>query len=59
MALGSDFDSIPPKGIRDISHLPLLTDMLRRGQFEGHPEFLGGNFPRISSDYQANNLLAA
>lgn len=49
--LGSDFDGgpTPPKGISDISHLPLLTDaMLRRGwSREKIHKFLGGNLLRV------------
>ncbi|HUS05491.1 MAG TPA: dipeptidase [Bryobacteraceae bacterium] len=51
VALGSDFDGgpTPPKGIRDISGLPLLTDaMLRRGWPEERiRKFLGGNLLRV------------
>jgi membrane dipeptidase len=51
VSLGSDFDGgpTPPKGIRDISHLPMLTDaMLRRGWPEGRiRKFLGGNLLRV------------
>jgi membrane dipeptidase len=51
VALGSDFDGgpTPPRGIRDISHLPMLTEaMLRRnwGQ-ERIRKFLGGNVLRV------------
>jgi membrane dipeptidase len=49
--LGSDFDGgpTPPKGISDISHLPLLTDaMLRRGWSEQRiRKFLGLNLLRV------------
>jgi membrane dipeptidase len=49
--LGSDFDGgpTPPKGISDISHLPLLTDaMLRRGWSEERiRKFLGLNLLRV------------
>jgi membrane dipeptidase len=51
VALGSDFDGgpTPPKGIKDISHLPLLTDaMLRRGWSEQRiRKFLGLNLLRV------------
>jgi membrane dipeptidase len=51
VALGSDFDGgpTPPKGIRDISDLPLLTDaMLRRGWTEQRiRKFLGLNLLRV------------
>jgi membrane dipeptidase len=49
--LGSDFDGgpTPPKGISDISHLPLLTEaMLRRGwRVETINKFLGANLLRV------------
>lgn len=49
--LGSDFDGgpTPPRGISDISHLPLLTDaMVRRGWSESRiRKFLGGNLLRV------------
>jgi membrane dipeptidase len=49
--LGSDFDGgpTPPKGISDISHLPMLTDaMLRRGWSEERiKKFLGQNLLRV------------
>ena len=49
--LGTDFDGgpTPPKGISDISHLPLLTDaMLRRGWSEQRiRKFLGLNLLRV------------
>lgn len=49
--LGSDFDGgpTPPRGIRDISHLPLLTEaMLKRGWSRARIEkFLGGNLLRV------------
>lgn len=49
--LGSDFDGgpTPPKGMRDISDLPALTDaMLRRGWSEARiRKFLGGNLLRV------------
>jgi membrane dipeptidase len=51
VSLGSDFDGgpTPPKGMRDISHLPMLTDaMLRRGWKEERiRKFLGGNLLRV------------
>ena len=51
VALGSDFDGgpTPPRGIRDISDLPMLTDaMLRRGWSEVRiRKFLGGNLLRV------------
>jgi membrane dipeptidase len=51
VSLGSDFDGgpTPPKGIRDISDLPVLTDaMLRRGWSEARiRKFLGGNLLRV------------
>ncbi|HUQ91678.1 MAG TPA: dipeptidase [Bryobacteraceae bacterium] len=51
VALGSDFDGgpTPPKGIRDIRDLPLLTEaMLQRGWSEDRiRKFLGGNLLRV------------
>ena len=51
VALGSDFDGgpTPPRGIRDISDLPMLTDaMLRRGWSEQRiRKFLGLNLLRV------------
>jgi membrane dipeptidase len=51
VALGTDFDGgpTPPKGIHDISHLPMLTDaMLRRGWSEERiRKFLGLNLLRV------------
>jgi len=51
VALGSDFDGgpTPPRGVSDISDLPLLTDaMLRRGYSETRiRKFLGGNWMRV------------
>lgn len=51
VALGSDFDGgpTPPKGIRDIRDLPLLTEaMLQRGWSETRiRKFLGGNLLRV------------
>jgi membrane dipeptidase len=51
VALGSDFDGgpTPPRGVRDIRDLPLLTEaMLRRGYSETRiRKFLGGNVMRV------------
>jgi membrane dipeptidase len=51
VALGTDFDGgpLPPRGIRDIRDLPLITDaMLRRGYSEERiDKFLGGNVLRV------------
>ena len=51
VALGSDFDGgpTPPKGIRDIRDLPLLTEaMLQKGWSEELiGKFLGGNLLRV------------
>lgn len=51
VALGSDFDGgpSPPRGIRDIRDLVLITDaMLRRGYSEERiRKFLGGNLLRV------------
>lgn len=51
VALGNDFDGgpTPPRGIRDISNLPLITEaMLRRGYSEERiRKFLGGNLLRV------------
>lgn len=51
VSLGSDFDGgpTPPKGMRDISDLPMLTEaMLRRGWPESRiRKFLGGNLLRV------------
>ena len=51
MALGSDFDGgpDPPRGMHDISDLPMLTDaMLRRGWPEERiRKFLGLNLLRV------------
>jgi membrane dipeptidase len=56
--LGTDFDGgpTPPKGISDISHLPLLTDaMLRRGWSEARiKKFLGQNLLRVFGQITAN-----
>jgi membrane dipeptidase len=50
VALGTDFDGgpTPPRGMRDISDLPLITDaMLRRGYSDQRiKKFLGGNLLR-------------
>ncbi|MFM8394482.1 MAG: dipeptidase [Acidobacteriota bacterium] len=51
VALGNDFDGgpTPPRGIRDISDLAMITDaMLRRGYSEERiRKFLGGNMLRV------------
>jgi membrane dipeptidase len=51
VALGSDFDGGPtlPRGMRDVSDLPMLADaMLRRGWSQQRIEkFLGGNMLRV------------
>ena len=51
VALGTDFDGgpTPPRGMTDISHLPMLTDaMLRRGWSETRiRKFMGGNLLRV------------
>ena len=51
VALGSDFDGgpTPPRGIRDIRDLAMITDaMLRRGYSEERiRKFLGGNLLRV------------
>jgi len=51
VALGSDFggNPTPPRGIRDISDLALITDaMLRHGYSEQRiRKFLGGNLLRV------------
>ncbi len=51
VALGSDFDGgpTPPRGMRDIRDLPMITDaMLRRGYSEQRiRKFLGGNLLRV------------
>jgi membrane dipeptidase len=51
VALGSDFDGgpTPPRGMKDISDLPMLTDaMLRRGWSEARiRKFLGQNLLRV------------
>jgi membrane dipeptidase len=51
VALGSDFDGGPtlPRGMRDISDLPMLTEaMLNRGWSEARiRKFLGGNLLRV------------
>jgi membrane dipeptidase len=51
VSLGTDFDGGPtlPKGIHDISDLPMITDaMLRRGYSEERiRKFLGGNLLRV------------
>mgnify|MGYP001817309939 CR=1 FL=1 len=49
--LGTDFDGgpTPPRGMRDVSDLPLLTEaMSRRGYSEERiRKFLGGNLLRV------------
>jgi membrane dipeptidase len=51
VALGTDFDGgpPPPRGIQDVSDLPMITDaMLRRGYSEERiRKFLGGNLLRV------------
>ncbi|MBI3664682.1 MAG: membrane dipeptidase [Acidobacteria bacterium] len=51
VALGTDFDGgpTPPRGMRDIRDLPLITEaMLRRGYSEQRiRKFLGGNLLRV------------
>lgn len=51
VALGTDFDGgpTPPRGMRDIRDLPMITDaMLRRGYSEERiRKFLGGNLLRV------------
>jgi len=51
VALGTDFDGgpTPPRGMRDIADLPMITDaMLRRGySAERIRKFLGGNLLRV------------
>jgi membrane dipeptidase len=51
VALGSDFDGgpTPPRGMRDIRDLAMITDaMLRRGYSEARiRKFLGGNLLRV------------
>jgi membrane dipeptidase len=51
VSLGTDFDGgpTPPRGMWDISHLPMLTDaMLRRGWSETRMrKFMGGNLLRV------------
>ncbi len=51
VALGTDFDGgpLPPRGIRDVRDLPLITDaMVRRGYSEERiDKFLGGNVLRL------------
>ena len=51
VALGTDFDGgpTPPRGMRDISDLPLLTEaMLKHGYSETRiRKFLGGNLLRV------------
>ena len=51
VALGTDFDGgpTPPKGMRDVSDLPLITEaMVRRGYSDERiRKFLGGNLLRV------------
>jgi membrane dipeptidase len=51
VALGTDFDGgpAPPRGLHDVSDLPMITDaMLRRGySAERIRKFLGGNLLRV------------
>lgn len=51
VSLGTDFDGgpTPPRGMTDISHLPMLTDaMLRRGWSDTRiRKFMGGNLLRV------------
>lgn len=51
VALGTDFDGgpTPPRGMRDVSDLPLITDaMVRRGYSDDRiRKFLGGNLLRV------------
>ena len=51
VALGNDFDGgpTPPRGMRDIGDLAMITDaMLRRGYSEARiHKFLGGNMLRV------------
>jgi membrane dipeptidase len=53
VALGTDFDGgpTPPRGMRDIRDLAMITDaMLRRGYSEERiRKFLGGNLLRVFS----------
>jgi membrane dipeptidase len=59
VALGSDFDGgpTPPRGMRDISDLPMLTDaMLRRGWSQQRiRKFLGLNMLRVFRQITAVN----
>ena len=54
VSLGSDFDGgpTPPRGMKDISDLPQLTEaMLKRGWPESRVrKFLGGNLLRLWKD---------
>src|SRR5687768_6960031 len=58
--LGSDFDGGPtlPRGMRDVSDLPLLTEaMLKRGWSEQRiRKFLGGNLLRVVRQVTENRL---
>lgn len=58
VGIGSDFDgiSITPKGIKDVSKMPNLTnEMLKRGYSKTRIEkILGGNFMRIFREVSRN-----
>ncbi len=58
VALGSDFDGgpTPPRGIRDVRDLAMITDaMLRRGYSEERiRKFLGGNLLRVFKQITEN-----
>jgi len=51
VALGTDFDGgpTPPRGMHDVSNLPLITEaMVRRGYSDERiRKFLGGNLLRV------------
>jgi membrane dipeptidase len=59
VALGSDFDGgpTPPRGMRDISDTPMLTEaMLQRGWSEARiRKFLGGNLLRVFREITEKN----
>ncbi|MGH9339368.1 MAG: dipeptidase [Acidobacteriota bacterium] len=61
VALGSDFDGgpTPPKGIRDIRDLWLITEaMLRRGYSEERiRKFLGGNLLRVFRQVTSESVM--
>ena len=63
VALGSDFDGgpTPPRGMRDIRDLAMITDaMLRRGYSEARiQKFLGGNLLRVFRQITENRHLVA